>query len=63
MEDIVDLGKYFETLYRTLDIIIEECSKMDGFTDIVHKLKKIKEKIGYIDIDAQSETVWKEEIK
>lgn len=51
MEDIVDLGKCFETLYQTLDIMIEEYSKMDGFNDVVHKLKRIKEKIGYIDID------------
>ena len=51
MEDIVDLGKCFETLYQTLDIMIEEYSKMDGFDYIVHKLKRIKEKIGYIYID------------
>lgn len=51
MEDIVDLGKCFETLYQTLDIMIEEYSKMDGFSDIVHKLKRIKGKIAYIDID------------
>lgn len=51
MEDIVDLGKCFETLYRTLDVMIEEYSKMDDFNDVVHKLKRIKEKIGLIDID------------
>lgn len=51
MEDIVDLGKCFETLYKTLDIMIEEYSKMDGFSDIVHKLKRIKGKITFIDID------------
>ena len=45
------LIKCFETLYQTLDIMIEEYSKMDGFDDIVHKLKGIKEKIGYIDDD------------
>ena len=45
------LIKCFETLYQTLDIMIEEYSKMDGFDDIVHKLKRIKEKIGYIDDD------------
>ena len=45
------LIKYFETLYQTLDIMIEEYSKMDGFDDIVHKLKRIKEKIGYINDD------------
>lgn len=43
MEDIVDLVKHSETLYRTLDIMIEKYSKMDVFTDIVHKLKEIKE--------------------
>lgn len=47
----VDLEKCFEILYRTLDIMIEEYSKMDGFNYIVNKLKRIKEKIGYIDID------------
>lgn len=51
MENIVDLGKCFEILYQTLDIMIEEYSKMDDSNDIVHKLKRIKEKIGYIDID------------
>ena len=51
MEDIVNLGKCFETLYKILDIMIEEYSKMDNFNDIVHKLKRIKEKIKYIDID------------
>ena len=45
------LIKCFETLYQTLDIMIEEYSKMDGFDDIVHKLKRIKEKIKYIDDD------------
>ena len=45
------LIKCFETLYQTLDIIIEEYSKMNGFDDIVHKLKRIKEKIRYIDED------------
>lgn len=45
------LIKCFETLYQTLDIMIEKYSKMDGFDDIVHKLKRIKEKIGYIDDD------------
>ena len=49
MESI--LIKCFETLYQTLDIMIEEYSKMDGFNDIVHKLKRIKEKIKYIDDD------------
>lgn len=47
----VDLGKCFETLYQTLDIMIEEYSKLDGFNYIVNKLKRIKEKIGYIDYD------------
>lgn len=56
MEDIVDLGKCFETLYQTLDIMIEEYSKMDGFNYIVHKLKRIKEKIGYVDIDTSEVT-------
>lgn len=42
MEDIVYLGKCFETLYQTLDIMIEEYSKMDDFNDIVHKLQKNK---------------------
>lgn len=51
MENMVDLSKCFETLYRTLDIMIEEYSKMDSFDDIVYKLKRIKEKIGYIDDD------------
>lgn len=51
MEDIVDLRKCFETLYQTLDIMIEEYSKMDSFNYIVHKLKRIKEKIGYVEID------------
>ena len=51
MENMVDLSKCFETLYRTLDIMIEEYSKMDSFDDIVYKLKRIKEKIGYIDED------------
>lgn len=51
MEDIVDLGKCFETLYKTLDIMIEEYSKMDDFNDIVYKLNKIKEKIRCVDID------------
>ena len=45
------LIKCFETLYQTLDIMIEEYSKMDSFDDIVHKLKRIKEKIKYIDDD------------
>ena len=45
------LIKCFETLYQTLDIMIEEYSKMEGFDNIVHKLKRIKEKIGYIDDD------------
>ena len=45
------LIKCFKTLYQTLDIMIEEYSKMDSFDDIVHKLKRIKEKIGYIDDD------------
>ena len=49
MESI--LIKCFETLYQTLDIMIEEYSKMDGFDDIVHKLKRSKEKIKYIDDD------------
>ena len=49
MESI--LIKCFETLYQILDIMIEEYSKMDGFDDIVHKLKRIKEKIKYIDDD------------
>ena len=31
--------------------MIEEYSKMDSFDDIVHKLKRIKEKIKYIDDD------------
>lgn len=47
----VDLGECFEILYETLDIMIEEYSKMDGFNYIVNKLKRIKEKIGYIDIE------------
>ena len=51
MEDIVDLGKCFETLYKTLDIMIEEYSKMDDINDMVYKLNKIKEKIRYVDID------------
>ena len=51
MEDIIDLGKCFETLYKTLDIMIEEYSKMNGFNDTILKLKRIKEKIGLIDID------------
>lgn len=63
MEDIVDLVKHSETLYRTLDIMIEKYSKMDGFTDIVYKLKEIKEIIGYIDIDTRSETIRKKEVK
>lgn len=50
------LIKCFETLYQTLDIMIEEYSKMDGFDDIVHKLKRIKEKIGYIDEDTYKAT-------
>ena len=45
------LIKCFETLYQTLDIMIEKYSKMDSFDDIVHKLKRIKEKIGYINDD------------
>ena len=45
------LIKCFETLYQILDIMIEEYSKMDDFDDIVHKLKRIKEKIKYIDDD------------
>ena len=45
------LTKCFETLYQTLDIMIEEYSKMNGFDDIVHKLKRKKEKIGHIDDD------------
>ena len=49
MESI--LIKCFEILYQTLNIMIEEYSKMDGFDDIVHKLKRIKEKIKYIDDD------------
>lgn len=52
--DVVVLSKCFETLYRTLDIMIKEYSKMDGFNVIVNKLKRIKEKIGYIDIDTLS---------
>lgn len=51
MENIVDLGECFETLNQTLDIMIEIYSKMDGFNDVVYKLKRIKEKLGYIDID------------
>lgn len=51
IEDILDLGECFNTLYQTLDIMIEEYSKMDNFGDIVHKLKRIKQKIGYIDTD------------
>ena len=47
----VILIKCFETLYQTLDIMIEEYSKMDSFDDIVYKLKRIKEKIGHIDDD------------
>lgn len=54
MEDI--LIKCFETLYQTLDIMIEEYSKMNGFDDIVHKLKRIKEKIGYINDDTYKVT-------
>ena len=50
------LIKCFETLYQTLDIMIEEYSKMDGFDDIVHKLKRIKEKIGYINDDTYKVT-------
>ena len=56
MEDIVDLRKCFETLYQTLDIMIEEYSKMDGFNYIIHKLKRIKEKIGYVEIDTSEVT-------
>ena len=51
------LIKCFETLYQTLDIMIEEYSKMDGFDNIVHKLKRIKEKIGYIDDDTFKATI------
>lgn len=47
--DVVVLSKCFKTLYWTLDIMIKEYSKMDGFNVIVNKLKRIKEKIGYID--------------
>lgn len=56
MEDIVDVRKCYETLYQTLDIMIEEYSKMDGFNYIVHKLKRIKEKIGYVEIDTSEVT-------
>lgn len=49
MENIIDLGKCFETLYQTLDIMIEEYSKMDYFNDVVHKLKRIKGEILHID--------------
>lgn len=55
MESI--LIKCFETLYQTLDIMIEEYSKMDGFDDIVHKLKRIKEKTGYINEDTFKATI------
>ena len=51
------LIKCFETLYQTLDIMIEEYSKMDDFDDIVHKLKRIKEKIGYINDDTFKVTI------
>ncbi len=51
MEDMVDLRKCFETLYQTLDIMIREYSKKDYFDDIVYKLKRIKEKIRYINED------------
>mgnify|MGYP003290982321 CR=1 FL=1 len=51
MEDKPDLRECFNMLYQTLNIMIEEYSKMEGFNPIVHKLKRIKEKIGYIDID------------
>ena len=51
------LIKCFEILYQTLDIMIEEYSKMDGFDDILHKLKGIKEKIGYIDEDTFKATI------
>lgn len=51
MKDKPDLRECFNTLYQTLNIMIEEYSKMEGFNPIVHKLKRIKEKIGYIDID------------
>ena len=51
MEDIVNLRKCFEILYQTLDIMIEEYSKMNDFDDIVDKLKTIKRKIGYINDD------------
>ena len=51
------LIKCFETLYQTLDIMIEEYSKMDGFDDIVYKLKRIEEKIGYINEDTVKATI------
>ena len=51
MKDIVDLRKCYETLYQTLDIMIREYSKKDYFDDIVHKLKRVKEKIRYINED------------
>ena len=51
------LIKCFETLYQTLDIMIEEYSKMNGFDDIVHKLKRIEEKIGYINEDTVKATI------
>lgn len=42
MKGIVDLSKCFETLYQTLDIMIEEYSKIDD--DMVYKLKESKKK-------------------
>lgn len=51
MEDFVDLGQCFDTLYETLDIMIEEYSKMEGFKHVVNGLKHVRLEVEEIDID------------
>lgn len=51
MEDFVDLGQCFDTLYETLDIMIETYSKMEGFKHVVNGLKLVRLKVEQIEID------------
>lgn len=52
MVDGVDLGQCFDTLYETLDIMIETYSKMEGFKYVTEDLKRVRLEVEQIAIDA-----------
>lgn len=51
MVDGVDLGQCFDTLYETLDIMIETYSKMEGFKYVVEDLKHVRLEVEQLEVD------------